>query len=62
MSEDAVLIAIVFAVWAVLAALYATVPMLHMPAAALLWGVGAVLFMALAALILAADRIARRRK
>lgn len=61
MSEDGVLIGIVFAVWTVLGILYATVPMLDMPAAAFLWGAGAALFFALAALVLAADRIGRRR-
>lgn len=56
MTEDSILIAIVAAVWAALALLYAFVPMLAMPGGALVWGAGAAIFVALAALIAAAER------
>jgi len=56
MSEDAWLIAAVGAVWAALAGLYAFVPMFAMPGSALVWGGGAVIFLALAMLIVRADR------
>jgi len=56
MKDDMVLMAIVFVVWAVLAVLYATVPMLSMPGFAVVWGVGAVIFLLLALLIRAASR------
>jgi hypothetical protein len=54
MKDDMVLMAIVFVVWAVLAVLYATVPMLSMPGFAVVWGAGAVIFLLLALLIWAA--------
>lgn len=56
MKDDMVLIAVVFVVWAVLAVLYATVPMLSMPGFAVVWGAGAVIFLLLALLIGAATR------
>ena len=56
MKDDMVLMAIVFVVWAVLAVLYATVPTLSMPGFAVVWGVGAVIFLLLALLIRAASR------
>lgn len=54
MKDDMVLMAIVFVVWAVLAVLYATVPMLSMPGFAVVWGAGAGIFLLLALLIWAA--------
>jgi hypothetical protein len=60
MSEDAWLIAIVFAVWAALAAVYAFVPTFAMPGYALVWGVGALLFLGLAALVAWAEGRGRR--
>jgi hypothetical protein len=51
MSEDTWLIAIVGGVWTLLAILYATVPMLDMPGSVTIWGGGAVLFLALAAVL-----------
>jgi hypothetical protein len=51
MKDDIWLLAIVFVVWALLALLYALVPMFHMPGYAEVWGVGALIFLALAALI-----------
>lgn len=48
MDEDVLTLAIVFAVWALLAAAYALVPMLAMPDAARVWGAGAAVFFALA--------------
>lgn len=56
MKDDMVLMAVVFVVWAVLAVLYATVPMLSMPGFAVVWGAGAVIFLLLALLIGAATR------
>ncbi len=57
---DAVLIGIVFAVWAALAFLYATVDMIRMPAAAAIWGSGAVLFLALTVVLIRAGPRGRR--
>ena len=51
MKEDIVLLAIVFVVWALLALLYATVPMFSMPGYAAVWGWGSLVFLALAVLI-----------
>jgi hypothetical protein len=59
MTQDTIIIALVAAVWAVLALLYATLPALDMPGAALVWGAGAALFALLAAAMAAAER--RRR-
>ncbi|OHC81949.1 MAG: hypothetical protein A3G73_00685 [Rhodospirillales bacterium RIFCSPLOWO2_12_FULL_67_15] len=59
MTFDVRLLAAVAVVWAVMAALYATVPMLaHMPGSAMLWGSGAGVF----ALLAGAAWIAERRK
>jgi hypothetical protein len=60
-SEDTWLIGSVAAVWIALAALYAFVPLFHMPGSAQVWGAGALIFMALAILIAAAEAMARRR-
>lgn len=62
MSDDRWLVILVFAVWAVLALLYATVPMLHMPGGARIWGAGAVIFLVLALVVLAAERMAAARR
>lgn len=49
MTLDVRLISLVALVWAVMAVLYATVPMLaHMPGSAMLWGSGAGIFALLA--------------
>jgi hypothetical protein len=61
MSEDTWLIALVAAVWVALAALYAFVPPFHMPGSAQVWGVGGLIFAALAALIAAVETRAPRR-
>ncbi|MBM3357806.1 MAG: hypothetical protein FJY54_08775 [Betaproteobacteria bacterium] len=61
MKQDFSLLVIVAVVWAVLALLYATVPMFHMPGYAAVWGLGAVVFLALAAAIAAASRRERKR-
>ena len=59
--DDFLLLLAVFAVWAALALAYALAPMFDMPGAALVWGVGAVVFLALAlAEALAAWRGRRR--
>jgi hypothetical protein len=60
MKEDFWLLIIVFAVWAVLALLYATVPMFHMPGYAAVWGWGSVIFLVLAGAIALAYRRGRR--
>jgi hypothetical protein len=51
----------VFAVWLALAVVYATVPMFAMPGYAVVWGWGALVFLGLAALVVAASRRSRRR-
>lgn len=56
MTQDTIIIALVAAVWTVLAVLYGTLPVLDMPGAALVWGAGAALFAALAVAIAAAER------
>lgn len=56
MSTDGWLIGVVGAVWLVLAALYAFVPAFHMPGSTLVWGAGAIGFIALAAMIASAER------
>ncbi len=53
---DAVLLGIVFVVWGALALMYATIPMIQMPTGFRVWGLGAVLFLVLALLILYAGR------
>jgi hypothetical protein len=60
MTEDAWLIASVSVVWAVLAALYALVPLFHMPGSTQVWGAGALIFVALAILTAAVEARARR--
>ncbi len=62
MKEDSLLITIVFLVWAALSALYYTVDMIYMPASGRVWGLGAVLFLALGGLIAVADRRRRRQR
>jgi len=62
MKEDIVLLVVVFAVWALLALLYATVPMFAMPGYASVWGVGSVIFLLLAALIFVAEIRGRNDK
>jgi hypothetical protein len=52
MNDDSLLFIIVFVVWAALAVVYATVPLLHMPEYAVVWGWGALVFLALAVLVL----------
>lgn len=56
MREDRWLIGVVSAIWIVLAALYALVPMFNMPGSALVWGSGGVIFLGLTALIVQAER------
>lgn len=62
MDEDLLLLVIVFAVWAGLAAAYALVPMLDMPAAARVWGAGAAVFLALALWLVLSGAARRRAK
>ncbi|MFQ5939942.1 MAG: hypothetical protein ACE5KL_07750, partial [Alphaproteobacteria bacterium] len=51
-----------FLVWLVLSILYYTVPMIHMPTTARVWGLGALLFFVLAAVTAVAQRKSRRRR
>ena len=53
---DALLLGIVFVVWGALALMYATIPMIQMPASFRVWGLGAVLFLILTILTVWADR------
>ena len=55
MSLDLALVLLVAAVWLLLAAAYALVPMLAMPGAAVLWGGGGIVFALLAWRIRAAE-------
>jgi hypothetical protein len=50
----------IVAVWAALAAVYALVPSLGMPGYVRVWGGGALVFLALAGVLVAAGRKARR--
>jgi hypothetical protein len=56
MNEDFWLIAIVAAVWALLAAVYAIAPWGDMIGYARVWGFGSLLFMGLAVLLVRAAR------
>ncbi len=62
MHSDALMFAVVFAVWLALAVLYATVPMFAMPGYATVWGWGSLVFLGLAGLTAFAVRHARRRR
>ena len=53
---DTVLLGIVFVVWGALAVMYATIPMIQMPTGVRVWGLGAVLFLALTILAAFASR------
>lgn len=59
-NEDGILIGIVAAVWLALAVMYATIPMIYMPNSVRVWGLGAVLFALLTALILFCERARER--
>ncbi|MFQ5784296.1 MAG: hypothetical protein ACE5H8_05665 [Alphaproteobacteria bacterium] len=56
MKLDTVLLGIVFIVWGALAVMYATIPMIQMPTGFRVWGLGAVLFLALTILSALAKR------
>ncbi len=58
---DTVLLGIVFCVWGALAAMYATIPMIQMPTAFRVWGLGAVLFLVLTVIVAIAGRRGRKR-
>jgi membrane protein implicated in regulation of membrane protease activity len=62
MKHDCSLLLIVAGIWAVLAVLYATVPMLHMPGYASIWRWGALIFFVLAVAIAAVARRASRQR
>ncbi|MFO1351305.1 MAG: hypothetical protein U1F68_11795 [Gammaproteobacteria bacterium] len=55
MREDFWLFTLVFLVWAALTLLYTFAPMLAMPGAVMVWGLGALLFLTLAVLLLMAE-------
>ena len=55
-QPDAVLLGIVFVVWGALALMYATIPMIQMPASFRVWGLGAVVFLVLTVLTVLAGR------
>ncbi len=59
---DAVLLSIVFVVWGALALMYAAIPMIQMPTSFRVWGLGALLFLVLAAVTVVAERKGRRRR
>ncbi len=61
-NEDVTLIGIVFLVWAALAIMYATIPMIYMPASIRVWGAGAVMFLVLAAVIARAEVVGRKKR
>lgn len=60
MKIDSVLFVVVFVVWIALAVVYATVPMFSMPGYAVVWGWGAVVFLALAVVVAVAAKTRRR--
>jgi MYXO-CTERM domain-containing protein len=60
MNNDSLLFLAVFAVWLLLAILYAVVPMFAMPGYAAVWGYGSLVFLGLAALTALAVRRRRR--
>jgi hypothetical protein len=51
MSRDVLLFLAVFAVWLALAIVYAAVPALAMPGYAVVWGLGSLVFLALALIL-----------
>lgn len=59
MNQDSLLFLAVFAVWILLALVYAIVPMFAMPGYAAVWGYGSLVFLGLAILTAIA---ARRRR
>ncbi|MDR6773762.1 hypothetical protein [Azospirillum sp. BE72] len=59
-NDELWLTAAIVAVWAVLAAVYAMVPSLGMPGYVRVWGGGAVVFLALAGILVTVGRKARR--
>ena len=60
-SFDIRLLAATAIVWALLAIAYATIEMIAMPAAASVWGAGALVFILLVAATTAAERRGDRR-
>jgi hypothetical protein len=56
MTEDFTMIVVVSLIWAVLAALYAFVPMFNMPGSTFVWGSGAIIFLCLAIVIAITER------
>ncbi len=61
-SLDSRLIGIVFAVWAALTVMYATIPMIYMPPSIRVWGAGAFLFLVLAVVIAVAEARGKKKR
>lgn len=61
-SLDVALIGIVFLVWSALATMYATIPMIYMPASIRVWGAGGVMFLVLAVVIAWAEATGRKAR
>ncbi len=61
-SLDVLLTGIVFAVWGALTIMYATIPMIYMPASIRVWGSGAVLFLILTVVIAVAEAKGKRKR
>lgn len=61
-NVDALLVGIVFVVWALLAVMYATIPMIYMPPSIRVWGLGALLFLVLAVCVKLAEQIGKSRR
>ena len=59
-SFDTFLFGGVFAVWGILATMYATIPMIYMPPSIRVWGLGALVFLALAVITMVAEAKGRR--
>lgn len=62
MNQDSLLFLAVFAVWILLALVYAVVPMFAMPGYAAVWGYGSLVFLGLSIVTTVAARRRRRAK
>ena len=62
MNQDSLLFLAVFAVWILLALVYAVVPLFAMPGYAAVWGYGSLVFLGLSIVTTVAARRRRRAK
>jgi hypothetical protein len=62
LNQDSLLFLAVFAVWILLALVYAVVPMFAMPGYAAVWGYGSLVFLGLSIVTTVAARRRRRAK